>query len=261
MQDGLLTDTKQGNNIYLSVMDGKLVQKVKEGTEGAISRTNKNNEVVHELKYTGLKGFITNIAISDGKFGKDLEIKVKTGSQNFVIQTSASGGYAYGVLTKMVNLDFEKQTEIRPFSIPSEKDKTKNNNFLVLYQDGKKIESAFTRENPNGLPELKTIKDGTGKEILKNGKAVWDDSERITFFEAIIYGEGGINDKLISLYGNTATVKEAEKDTFLEEINEPVITEGEKDLIIEDGNADAIAEIEQTAETKKATTKKAAAKK
>lgn len=265
---GLSTDKKGGNNIYLSVMNGKLVQNVNAETPGAVARQNKNNETVHELLFTGLTAKITNIALVDAKFGKELEIKANAGGQNFVIQTGASGGYAFGFFTRMPNLDFDKETEIRPYAI-EDKAKGKTNHVIVLYQDGKKIESAFTKDAPNGLPELTTIKDGNGNEILKAGKPIWDDSARIEFFESIIYGEGGINDVLIKKYGSAEAKAENESpENFLEETNAPELeADGGKSFTeqieeehaqqINAANADAVA----SNEVKTATKKKAAAKK
>jgi len=211
---GLSTDKRgESKNIYLKVMGGKLIQDVKAGTEGAETRTNKNGETVHELKYTSLTAKITNIAIIAGKFGKELEVKANADGQNFVLQMPAGSGYAYGFLTRMPNLDFTIDTEIVPFAIPEKKDGVltgKTKNVVVLYQGkdekGKaiKVESAFTEQNNfNGMPpleKLKNPKDET-QDLLVKGAPVWSDAARIEFFENIIYGEGGVNEKLISLYG------------------------------------------------------------
>lgn len=265
---GLSTEKKGGNNIYLKVMNGKLVQTVKADTEGAIERVNKEGATVHELHYTGVTALIKNIAIIDAKFGKELEVKMSTGGQNFVIQTAASGGYAYGFFTRMSNLDFTKETEIRPFAIPNEKDKTKTNHVIVLYQadeSGKmvKVESAFTKENPNGLPALETIKDAKGADVLKAGKPIWDDTKRLEFFESIIYGDNGVNDALIALYGTAEqSVANESKDNFLEEVNAPIHSSGDDNALDFDAEADKQKEAILTADKAvKAEPKKAAAKK
>lgn len=227
---GLSTEKRNGGggNIYLKVMAGMLVQDVKEGTEGAVERLNKNKERVFELLYTGLTMRITNIAIIEGKFGKELEVKGNNEGQNYVLQTPAGSGYAYGILTRMVNLDFNLDTEIVPYQIAEKKDGVltgKTNNIIVLYQGldeatgkAKKIESAFTKENDfNGMPQIVKLKDPKDptKDLLKQGKPVWDDSERIEFFENIIYGENGINDKLISLYGSAQSQSNSEDKSGL----------------------------------------------
>lgn len=232
---GLSTERKNSGkgNIYLKVMNGALIQDVKEGTPDAVARVNKNGETVHELKYTGLTMRITNIALIDGKFGKELEVKGNADSQNFVLQMPAGSGYAYGFLTRMVNLDFNTDTEIVPYQIVDKANPKKINNVLVLYQgtdeNGKsiKIESAFTKENDfNGMPQLEKIMDAKNPEkpLLVNGKEVWSDAKRLEFFEAIIYGESGINDKLIELYGSTEEKAESEdKTSFTEEVNEDAL--------------------------------------
>lgn len=235
---GLTTDKQYngGKNIYLKVMNGFLVQDVKEGTEGAVSRQNKNNETVHELLYTGLNMRITNIAMIDGKFGKELEVKGNSDGQNFVLQMSAGSGYAYGFLTRMPNLNFEIDTKIVPYSIPDKENPKKLSNVIVLYQGkdekgkDKKVESAFTKENNfNGMPKLEKVLDpkDPSKALLVNGKEVWSDSARLEFFESIIYGEGGINETLIKLYGNPSEQENENKEDFGNEpeINEEELTE------------------------------------
>lgn len=256
--NGLSTGRRNGgSNIYLKVMNGKLVQTVKEGTPNSVQRLNKNNETVFELLFTGLTARITNIALIDGKFGKELEVKAKTGEQAFVIQTPSSGGYAYGFFTRMTNLDFEKDTEIVPYAI-EDKNTGKTNHVIVLYQDGKKVEPAFTKDAPNGLPPLETIKGADGKEVLKNNKPIWDDSKRIEFFSDIVYGTGGVNETLIALYGTPEEVAAGEdKEDFLDDTTAPTEATEENGQGITTAKAGEVnplsSEFEKEADQQKAT--------
>ena len=257
--EGLSTGNSSGANYrYMSIMNGKLVLRAKEGDTGAVSRVNKNGDTVHELLFTGVTGMIRLVTMEDGKFGKELHIVVRAGKTDYVLQTPANGGYAFGFLCRVLNIDFTLPIEIRPFSITDETTK-KTKNLTVVYQKGKgyekdKIPSAFTKEAPNGLPEL--------KQVTVKGQTIWDDTERVEFFEQLIYSDGGLNEQLAAMYTDKPATEE--KDTFLDEISEPTKEAG---VMLEDAISDKTPNA--TAAIKKATeegakitaAKKAAAKK
>ena len=211
---GLENDTNRGNNTYLSIINGKFALKVAEKTEGAIERTNKNGKIVFEKYFTGVTGFIKNVGISDGDFGKELHITVANGDNNFAIQIPASGGYSFGFLCRIPNINFTENATLKPFSIEQENGKIKN--FLVVYQNDKKVISAFSKESPNGLPSLeeKTIK----------GNKIWDDTLRIEFFEEMIHGSGGVSE-LLAQANTHEDPKPLAQDDFLNEVNEPPTAE------------------------------------
>lgn len=229
--NALMTDTKGGSNTYLSIINGKLAQKVKEGTPGAKARENKNGETVHELLFTGIKGKISNISLTEEKFGYELHITIINGGQKYVIQIPASGGYAFGFLSRVPNIDYLKEAELRPFAI-KEGDKTKN--FFVVYQDGKKVEPFFTKDAPNGLPalELKKVR----------GKDAWDDTARIEFFTELLYNE--VVPKLAEMYGQGAAAEKHEEEQEPDFQNEP------SDEILND--LENSSEINKTAKAKAA---------
>lgn len=192
-------------------MDGSFRLRADENTQGAVSRVNKKGNTVWELLFNRLEGKITNVSIEDGDFGKELEITVLAGSTKFAVQMPASGGYAFGVLSRLPNVDFNESVVFRPYSI-YDKEKDRNKNYLVLYQSGKGYEkdavpSHFTEKEPNGLPQLEKI-------IVKN-KEQWDDTKRIIFFEQMIHSKGGLKEMLAAMYteGN-------QPDKFLEEVTE-----------------------------------------
>jgi hypothetical protein len=54
-------------------------------------------------------------------------------------------------------------------------DPTKTITGVTLYQDGNKIAPYYTKEDPNGLPQMQKIK--------VKGKEQWDDSDMMAFLE------------------------------------------------------------------------------
>lgn len=183
---------------YLNIMFGKVVQKVKSDTPGAVSRTNKNGETVYEINHDKLTGKISSIKVEEhDQFGKQIRIVVDD-DQQYLLTISMRGGYGTGFLFRMMNVDFSKEVTFVPYLIPQE-DSKPDKAVLVLYQDDKKVESFFTKENKNGLPEL--------EPITVKGKKTWDDTKRIIFLERVI--EEKIQPKI-----------EAAKSSFISDGNE-----------------------------------------
>ncbi len=244
-------ENKTGNTTFLQIINGKLAVRVPEGVQGSTKRTNKSGKEVYELLYSVVEGLITNVSISEaGEFGKELHIKLVNEGEVYVIQTGASGGNAFGFLSRVPNINFAEMVELRPYAI-LDKATNKTKSYFIAYQknaEGKytKLDSAFTKENPNGLPELKKIK--------FQGKDVFDDTDRITFFEQMIYGKDQVNDMLIAMYGVNGKPEpvpvSATEELFNGELSEDNASEYDKAMLkAEEGGKALKAE-------KKATSKK-----
>lgn len=54
----------------------------------------------------------------------------------------------------------------------------KNKSSLFVNQDGKALKHAFTRDNPNGMPDM--------EQVLVNGQNVWDDTKRLAFLQNMV---------------------------------------------------------------------------
>jgi hypothetical protein len=66
-----------------------------------------------------------------------------------------------------------------PWAMKDKNDATKTITGVTLYQDGEKIAPAYTKENPNGLPQMTKIK--------VKGKEQWDDSDMMQFLEQMAF--------------------------------------------------------------------------
>ena len=64
-----------------------------------------------------------------------------------------------------------------PWAMKDKNDPTKTITGVTLYQDGNKIAPYYTKEDPNGLPQMKKIK--------VKGKEQWDDSDMMAYLENI----------------------------------------------------------------------------
>ncbi len=155
---------------YITILNGKFAQRVEKDTEGAVTRTNKLGKEVSEKFYDTLSGKLTGINVKDGDYGKSWVFHFDDEGEQFHLQLSYSNSYATNLLKMLPNLDLTK-----PFKLaPSQKivdGKTQSS--LFINQDNTPIKHAFTKDNPNGLPDLKKIK--------VKGKDTWDDSDRLEF--------------------------------------------------------------------------------
>jgi hypothetical protein len=170
---------KNNNAVYLSIGDGKITKRVKQPTDISQSRTLKNGNVIHEEIYDGVSGIITDIKTHDHpSFGRFWNVSIQDGEEKYILQMNYSGGYASAFLKTLPNVDLTKRVRFSP-SMKIEGDKKKVT--LFLNQDGKALKHFYTKENPNGLPQMVQIK--------VKGKLQWDDSDLMSFLERMVVND------------------------------------------------------------------------
>ena len=172
--------TESGGGRWLSVVKGKLTQRVPAGTENAVQRElskgpNAGN-VVNELQHTFLEGRLEKVYVQETDFGKSWVFVVNDGSEEWNLTVGYSSGYAVGVLARLPNVDLSDNIKIKSFYIKGDDDKYRG--YLTINQGGQKIEKAYTKEEPNGLPEI--------ERVVVNGEPQWDSTQRMLFFERLI---------------------------------------------------------------------------
>jgi hypothetical protein len=163
----------QSNFTFLSVFNGKLTRKVKEGTEGAVSRENKKGDTVWELTYDNLSGMLIGVEFRDGDYGKEIHFLVEDGIDVYKLQCPFSSAIAKSFVSRLPNCKLKEPIEIR-----TGWDKEKEKGFSYIKQDGKTVPSAYSKDNPNGLPPMI-------KQKVK-GKETWDDSDQLEFLEKML---------------------------------------------------------------------------
>jgi hypothetical protein len=173
-----------GNKIYLSVADGKIVQRVKEDGQDVTKRTTDDGKIIFEKKHNALSGMLTGISVSEKEFNgkpiKQWNFDIEDGGQVYQLQIKYSSGYSTSLLKALANpeVDFSKPIRIAPWA-KTINDKKKTS--IYLSQGGEDIKWYFTKDEPNGLPEMKQIK--------VKGEMVWDDYDMMQFFEAFVKKE------------------------------------------------------------------------
>jgi hypothetical protein len=163
--------------IYLNITSGKIAQRIDHKSDTSKERTLKDGRVIDEELYDNVSGFITAIKIKDNQYGRQLSIGIENNGKQAVLQMPFSSGYAISFLKALPNADLKQEVTLIPKS--EEKDgKTKT--VMFISQGGKGVKWAFTKDNPNGLPQMEKIK--------VKGKETWDDSKQLEFFERYITG-------------------------------------------------------------------------
>jgi hypothetical protein len=166
------------NAIYYSISDGKVSRQFKEPTPNSKERVNKNGRTVFEEFYDYIDGTITAISTKESEYGKFWMITLSDGEHNQVLQFNYSSGYANAFLKCLPNIDIQARVKIIP-SLKMEGDKKKATLFVT--QHGQPVKWFYTKDNPNGLPQLKQIK--------VKGKVTWDDSDSMEFLEKMVMTE------------------------------------------------------------------------
>jgi hypothetical protein len=167
------------NTTYLSVADGNLVRQHKQATERTTERITKTGKLVFEEKFKDLTGKLTNLDTRENDYGKQWQLTFKDGEDTYIVSLPFSSRYASSFLKALPNLNLAKEVRFMPWAMKDKLDATKTITGITLYQDGVKIAPAYTKEEPNGLPQMVKIK--------VKGKEQWDDSAMMEFLEQMAY--------------------------------------------------------------------------
>jgi len=189
---------KEDTNTYadsIRVVNGKLAQRVEEGTEGAVKRIftikrTGEERTVWERYYPGLEGKIVKGEIKTLEFGQILELLFENGEERARVEVPFPGRLAEQIIQRIVNADLSK-----PISIYAGWDKIKDRNFVWLKQDGNKIKSSYLKDDPGDAPPVEQ------KVIF--GITKWNSEKRDTF----------LYDKFVKIFGESETKCETKSDS------------------------------------------------
>lgn len=166
---------QRGEGKFITILGGKFCQRVQEGTEGAITRTNKLGKIVHEKFYDSFTGKLVSIKVQDGSYGLTWNFGFKDKDELYTLQLSYSNSFATAFLKMLPNVDLTKEMKVSP-SVKEVDGKNKSS--LFINQDGVALKHAYTRENPNGMPDM--------EQVTVKGEKVWDDTKRIAFLHDMV---------------------------------------------------------------------------
>ena len=169
-----LQNNERGN--FISIFNGKITQRVPEGTAGSVTRTNKIGKIVTERYFDSFTGKLIGINPMDGTYGKQWYFSFKDKGEVYILTMGYDSSIALAFLAMLPNVDLSK--EIKVSASVTQNNKGGENTSIFINQDGKAIKHAYTKENPNGLPPWKAV--------TINGNTLWDKSEPLAFLENMV---------------------------------------------------------------------------
>lgn len=168
-------ETRTGGN-YITILAGKFCQRVQKDTEGAIERVNKIGNTVHEKFYDSFTGNLVDIKVQDGTYGKTWNFVFQDKEEPYILQLSYSNSFSTALLKILPNVDLTQEMKLSPSVKVDENGKNKSS--LFINQGGKALKHAFTRDNPQGMPDMEQV---TVKGVLQ-----WDDTKRLAFLQNMV---------------------------------------------------------------------------
>lgn len=176
-------NTREGSGTYVSIADGKIVQSFKEPGEGRKQKVNKSGNVSYVVEYDSLEGQIIDLRLktsTNPQFSDQYVMTVEDSGGRYLLNFYKSSRNSASILKALPNVDLDKPVTIYPWKMLDSKDKTKEIQGVTIYQKGRglekdKVPPAYTKETPNGLPEMKKIK--------VKGKEQWDSTDMDEFLE------------------------------------------------------------------------------
>ena len=143
---------------YLTIIAGKLSQKVSEDTDGAIKReydVDGNKGVKWELRYKNLSGFITWIEFKQSDYGEMCIVTIEQNWEVDKLTINTDSRYFADLGRKISNIDLSKTVFINPYDFEKN---GKQIRWLDIKQDWEKITDAYydweTKKTKKGFPAV-----------------------------------------------------------------------------------------------------------
>ena len=205
---GLGSRSGGSNKNYLGIYGGQIAREWrkkkpseaeipagKELQEREISKGPNAGNTVWFVGFDYLEGKVNDLKLdTEGKYGDKIVIEIDDVGDIFQLEFGANSSYGSDFLMKLPNIDFDADIILQPWTMTPEewfeltdKKVTGNRSGLTIYNGTydkeNKVYNYYTKDNPNGLPEI-IIKKG------RNGKNKVDSDDRDNFlldqFEAFI---------------------------------------------------------------------------
>jgi len=170
-----LTNSETSNSKIVTIVKGKFTIRLPDDSDNpkAVERELtmgvNAGKIVKELQYTGIEGSIERCYVDESEYGVNYMTElVDDESSRFKLQIPLDSQFFGQYAKRMPNIDTSK-----PLFLGLGYDRERGRNFLYARQGDEKVSMAYTKDNPNGLPEptKKTVK----------GKEVWDFEEQENF--------------------------------------------------------------------------------
>lgn len=168
-----LSNGSTGQSTIINIVEGTFRRQVAEGTPNSHKRLNKLGKEVHELSYTRLEGYIKAINIEDTEnYGKRIHLTIQA-DKDYKLSMPYDNSLAMSIYKMLPNVNPAEQVSFELNRKANDEGKLVTS--LFMSQNGASIKWAYTRANPNGMPDM--------KELTVNGKKVWDKTDQLNFLQ------------------------------------------------------------------------------
>ena len=133
---------------YLNCSLGKWRQRVDSVHPKGEQRTNENGTLVYEIVDDFATGVLKKIyrEVSE-EYGDKWCLQVHDGNEILILQVSVNSGYTSAMIPKLLNCDLDQPITFMPYYFAEEKKAR-----MVLEQNGAKVASFYTKEDPKDFP-------------------------------------------------------------------------------------------------------------
>lgn len=158
-------NNSQDRVTYVNIVNGKLAIRGKEGEIGpdgvtkATSRVNKNQETVWEFLFDEYTAVLEDVIVEKSEALKAYQYKLIMNSvgEKVIINVPCDSKYGDHFAKKFPNIKVGEMITIRTFDFKDKANKSVTGmNFFqpAIVDDANKVQSHYTKENPNGFPAL-----------------------------------------------------------------------------------------------------------
>jgi hypothetical protein len=192
---------------YLYLFEHRICQKVNYPTTRTITRKAERIDTngvktyidIHERHFRTIEGMLIDIQLKERDNGrKEWHLWLQDGAEKYCLQLHYSSRESKRFLSYLPNADLNHFIKIQTF-----KEKESDGTALLVSQRNIWLKSAFTKDAPNGLPQMV-------KGFNEQGKEVWNDTEQMVFFEQLAET---LNKQLHKLHGTPPRLRKTDTPT------------------------------------------------
>lgn len=176
---GAKSNSNKINNYY-NISWGKITKKCEPDHPMAVTEVSESGKQYHMIQYDSYQGRLINITKRDGDYGVEFLLHMQDGSDFDVIQMKLYSSFAEKFMKLLPSVNLEMDIEIKPYDFIS-RDDGKRRKGVAVFQEGRKIQSKYTKEYVDKLKDGHKDKVPDWSKIKREGKEVWSNEQTIDF--------------------------------------------------------------------------------
>jgi len=204
---------------YLTVANGRLVEKVNEDTPGAIKRMNKNDKVVYERFYDEMEGILINVKKRTSEFGDQLDLTILSDDEKVILSLGLEGKNAHDFFCQLPNMIPGEEYIFSPWSMNGDEDTKRTGLIIKRSSDESRVENFFIKKDQDGKFTYLNGYPVFGEEYSEANKKKYQAYKllRLDWMEGLMFSKY-IPEYLKGLQENVTSESTAPANTALKEV-------------------------------------------